>query len=69
MSAKISICIAMHINVKKSNLQYTCGITQERVTSSGVHLRSLAPVQHSSEDTLQRNVVGLKFQICLKIKT
>ena len=38
----------------KSNLHYTRGITPKRVTSSGAHLRDLAPGQHSSEKTSQR---------------
>ena len=41
------------INIK-SNLHYTRGITPKRVTSGGAHLRSLAPGQHSSEETSQR---------------
>ena len=36
------------------NLHYTRGITPKRVTSGGVHLRSLAPGQYSSEETSQR---------------
>ena len=39
---------------KKSNPYYTRGITSKRVTSGGVHLRGLAPGQHSSEETSQR---------------
>ena len=38
----------------KSNLHYAPGITSKRVTSGGVHLRGLAPEQHSSEETSQR---------------
>ena len=38
----------------KSNLHYTRDITLKRVTSGGAHLRSLAPLQHSSEETSQR---------------
>ena len=44
---------------QKSNLHYTRRITSNRVTSGGVHLRGLAPGQHSSEETSQRwRVVG-----------
>ena len=41
----------------KLNLHYTRCITPKRVTSGGIHLRGLAPGQHSSEETsqLQRN--------------
>ena len=38
----------------KSNLRHTHGITPKCVTSGGVHLRGLAPGQHSSEKTSQR---------------
>ena len=38
----------------KSNLHYTRVILIKRVTSGGVHLRSLAPGQHSFEETSQR---------------
>ena len=38
----------------KSNFHYTRGITPKRVTSSGAHLRGLAPGLHSSEETSQR---------------
>ena len=38
----------------KSNLHYTRGITPKRATSGGIHLRGLAPGQHSSEETSQR---------------
>ena len=34
---------------QKSKLHYTRGITPKRVTSGGVHLRGLAPAQHSSK--------------------
>ena len=44
----------MNSKSKKSNLHYTRGITPERVTSGGAHLRGLASEQHSSEETLQR---------------
>ena len=37
-----------------TNGRYTRGITPKRVTSDGVHLRRVAPGQHSSEETLQR---------------
>ena len=36
------------------NLHNTRGITPKRVISGGVHLRSLAPGQHSSEETSLR---------------
>ena len=39
---------------KKSNLHYTRGITQQRVSSGEAHHRGLAPWQHSSEKTSQR---------------
>ena len=49
----------------KSNLHYTCGITPKRVTSGGVHLRGLAPGQHSSEETSQRwQAVGDNAKPC-----
>ena len=35
----------------KSNLHDARGITPKRVTSGGAHLRSLAPRQHTSEET------------------
>ena len=38
----------------ESNLHYTRGVTPNRVTSVEVHLRKLAPGQHSSEETSQR---------------
>ena len=38
----------------KSNLHHFRHITQKRETSSGGHLRGLAPGQHSSEQTPQR---------------
>ena len=41
------------LQCKKSNLHYTRGITPKHVTSGGVHLRDLAPGQHSSEETSQ----------------
>ena len=40
------------LELKNSNLLNTRGITPKRVTSGGVHLRGLAPGQHSSEETL-----------------
>ena len=40
--------------LKNSNRHYTRGITAKRVTSGGIHLRNLAPGQHSSEETSQR---------------
>ena len=39
---------------QKSNLHYTRGITPKCVTSGGIHLRSLAPERHNSEETSQR---------------
>ena len=38
----------------KSNFYYTRDITPKLVTSGGIHLRGLAPEQHSSEETSQR---------------
>ena len=35
----------------KSNLHYSRGVTSKRVTRGGIHLRGLAPGQHSSEET------------------
>ena len=34
----------------KSNLHHTCAITPKRVTSSGAHLRGLAPEKRFSGD-------------------
>ena len=45
---------ADRVNKLKSNLHYTRGTTPKRVTSSGAHLRSLAPGHHSSKETSQR---------------
>ena len=42
------------VDIKKSNLYDTRGITPKRVTSGGVHLHSLAHGQLSSEETSQR---------------
>ena len=42
------------VTPKKSNLYYTRDITLKRVTSGEIHLRGLAPGQHSSKKTLQR---------------
>ena len=45
--------------ILKKNLHYTRGNMPKRVTSGGVHLRGLAPGQHSFEETSQRwRVVG-----------
>ena len=45
--------------LKKSNLDYTRGMTPKRVTSGGAHLRGSVPGQHSSEETSQRcRVIG-----------
>ena len=38
---------------KKSNFRYTGGITTKRVTNGGLHLRGLAPEEHSPEETSQ----------------
>ena len=47
------------VNNSKSNLHYTRGTMPKRVTGGGAHLCSLAPGQHSSEETLQqRRAVG-----------
>ena len=50
---------------KKLKLYYTRGITPKHVTSGGVHLRGLAPGQHSSEETSQhlRAVSGTKSDL------
>ena len=42
------------METKKSNPHYTRGITPKGVASGGIHLRGLAPEQHSSEETSQR---------------
>ena len=42
------------IEIFKSNHHYTRGTTSKRATSGGIHLRSLASGQHSSEETSQR---------------
>ena len=42
------------LTISESNLHYTRGITPMRVTSSGAHLRGLAPGLLSSEETSQR---------------
>ena len=45
----------MNFFIKRLNLHYTRDITApKRVTSGGIHLRGLAPGQHSSEETSQR---------------
>ena len=45
--------------LEKSNDHNTRDITPQRVTSGGIHLRGLAPGQHSSEETSQRwRVIG-----------
>ena len=51
----IITCGSQHAskNSFKSNPRYTLAITPKRVTSSGVHLRGLAPGQHSFEETSQ----------------
>ena len=46
------------------NLHYTRRITPKRVTSSGAHLRGLAPGLYSSEETSQRwQTVGVLVPI------
>ena len=65
MCKKSSILMAFN-SIAKSNQTFImryyyadCVITQKRVTSGGAHLRSLAPGQHSSEETSQRwRVIG-----------
>ena len=44
----------------KKNQIFITGITLKRVTSGGIHLRDLAPAQHSFEETslLRRAVVA-----------
>ena len=51
--------------IKKSNLNYTCVSAIKSVTSGGVHLRGLAPGQHSS----RRNVAAVEshWQLCLNL--
>ena len=44
----------LKVVIQKSNFHYTRGNTPKRITSGGIHLRGLAPGQHSSEDTSQR---------------
>ena len=39
--------------IKKSDLHYTRDTTPKRVASDGIHLRSLAPGHHCSEETSQ----------------
>ena len=41
-------------NILKSNLHYTRGITPQRVTSGGAHLRDLTLGQHRCEETSQQ---------------
>ena len=48
-----------HVQKSKSNLHYTRRSTPKRVTSSGAHLRGLAPGQHSSEETSQRYLLNI----------
>ena len=38
----------------ESNLHYSRDITPKRVTRGGIHLRVLAPGQHSADETSQR---------------
>ena len=55
---------------KISTLHHTRGVASKRVTSDGIHLRSLAPGQHSSEETSQRwRAVGVRFEPKIKLKT
>ena len=53
-AAKVTQFVSRIRQIKISNLHYTRDITPKRVTSGGVHLRGLAPEQHSSEETLLR---------------
>ena len=39
--------------IKKSYLHYARDVTSKRVASGGAYFRSLAPGQHSSEETSQ----------------
>ena len=56
---RIALSFSINSFNKKSNLYYTRGVTPKRVTIGGIHLRGLAPGQHSSEETSQRwRVVG-----------
>ena len=43
-----------HLELLKKSNHYIRDITAKRVTSGEVHLRGLAPGQHSSEETSQR---------------
>ena len=42
------------VDLTKSNLHYTRGITPKRVTSGGAHLHGLALGQHSCEEASQK---------------
>ena len=42
------------VQIQKSNLHSTRGITPKRVASREAHLRGLGPRQHSFEETSQR---------------
>ena len=62
--------------ILKSNLHDTRGITPKCVTSGGIHLRDLAPEQHSSEETWQwwravgntvSDLTGLALKPCFPI--
>ena len=48
------LIIRADLRKKKSNLHYTRGITQKRVTSGRTHLHGLARGLHSFEETSQR---------------
>ena len=64
MRSNNTVKMFVEIEIKKSNLHYTRGITPKRVTSGGAHLRGLAPGLHSSEGTSQRwRAVGVTVPI------
>ena len=48
---KIVFLLEAVISISNSRLHDTRGITPKRITSGGAHLRDLAPVQHSFEET------------------
>ena len=50
-----------HQRISLQYFHYTRDITPKRVTSGGIHLRGLAPGQHSSEETSQRCRHSIRF--------
>ena len=51
---RFSVLSVQKTSNKKSNLQYTRGITPKLLTNGGVHPGGLASVQHSYKETSQR---------------